>query len=89
MVGIGTHADIREHRRITLQTVSQAIDEVFVSPADCMIFKLFLDNYEIGEIARFAGLSDETVRQILEHGAIRLERRLGSPIKKIKAACLG
>jgi DNA-directed RNA polymerase specialized sigma24 family protein len=75
------------NRQVRVQWISRAIDETLDNPADRMILKLYLDNYDVDEIARFAGVSSDAVRQMIDRSASGLERRLGKSLQAIQGLC--
>lgn len=46
--------------------LERTIDTQIESPADRMIVKLWIDAYEVDEIARFAGLPVERIEAIIQ-----------------------
>jgi hypothetical protein len=72
----------------TLALYNQTIDQSFSDPADRMMMKLYLDQYGLDEIARFAGLPRERVAQCVAQGIRILESRMGCFFGAIQATCV-
>jgi hypothetical protein len=48
-----------------MSELDQTINQLFDNPADRMIAKLYLDNYDTDEIARFAGLAVDAITGVI------------------------
>ena len=53
-----------------MSDLDQTINQVFDNPADRMIAKLWLDQYDVEEIARFAGLAVEAIVAVVERARV-------------------
>jgi DNA-directed RNA polymerase specialized sigma24 family protein len=67
--------------------VESVINRLFESPAERMMLKLFFDNYEIDQIARFAGLSSDTTARTVWRGVARLEKQIKCSFNSLQLLC--
>ena len=70
-----------------IQTIVNTINTELSEPADRMMLKLFLDNYKPEAIAYCAGVSQESVLEVLNRGDDRLRQRLGCDLKTLRIMC--
>lgn len=71
-----------------VQNLNCLVDREISVIGDRMMVKLFLESYDIREIARFAGVPFEVVTYVLLNASRCLEERLGITLEMMRTACL-
>lgn len=74
--------------REQVEMLAKTIDEELDNPAHRMIVKLYLDNFDVDEIARFGGVPRDYVQQVIAAGKVLLEKRVGCFFSAMETLCL-
>ena len=82
------HDNYLNRQQDTITIITKTIDQEFDDPAERMMLKLFLNSFGASEIACFAGVSQDTVEQVLAVGDRCLRRRLGHNLASLQAVCI-